>query len=273
MEASKIKCSSKKHKENDAINYCQECKLYLCNKCENLHSELFENHQLHKIDINISNMFTGYCTVENHLEKLEFFCKNHNELCCSSCITKLKGKKYGQHGNCEICFIENIKDEKINKLKENIQNLEELSNNLNDSINKLKNIFVKINEEKEQIKLKIQNIFTKIRNTLNDREDKLLLKVDEIFNDSYMKEEDINKIIKKGEKLPYEIQLSLEKGKNIEKQLNDEDNKLISLINDCLNIENNIKNMNRINENIKMCGSEQLEIKFIPEKDEEINFF
>ena len=93
MEVSKIKCSSKKHKENDAINYCQECKLYLCNKCENLHSELFENHQLYKIDINISNVFTGYCTVENHLEKLEFFCKNHNELCCSSCITKLKGKK------------------------------------------------------------------------------------------------------------------------------------------------------------------------------------
>ena len=158
-------------------------------------------------------------------------------------------------------------------MKENIKNLEELSNTLNDSINKLKNIFLKINEEKEQIKLKIQNIFTKIRNTLNDREDKLLLKVDEIFNDSYMKEEDINQIIKKGEKLPYEIKLSLEKGKNIEKQLNDEDNKLISLINDCLNIENNIKNMNRINENIKICGSEQLEIKFIPEKDEEINIF
>jgi len=46
-----------------------------------------------------------------------------------------------------------------------------LSNNINDSINNIKIIYEKINEKKEEIKLKIQKIFTKIRTALNNRED------------------------------------------------------------------------------------------------------
>ena len=39
-----IKCSLKKHKELEAIKYCQNCKIYMCNKCIKNHSELFEDH-------------------------------------------------------------------------------------------------------------------------------------------------------------------------------------------------------------------------------------
>ena len=35
------------HKEITAILYCQQCKIYMCNKCLNLHKGLFKNHQLH----------------------------------------------------------------------------------------------------------------------------------------------------------------------------------------------------------------------------------
>ena len=38
MENHKKKCSLKKHSEIDAINYCQKYRIYLCNKCKNLHS-------------------------------------------------------------------------------------------------------------------------------------------------------------------------------------------------------------------------------------------
>jgi len=41
-----IKCSSKNHKDIDAINYCQNCKIYMCNKCTINHSGLFEDHTL-----------------------------------------------------------------------------------------------------------------------------------------------------------------------------------------------------------------------------------
>ena len=52
-----------------------------------------------------------------------------------------------------------------------------------------------MNQNKEELKLKIQNIFTKLRNILNNREDELLLEVDKKFNKIYYKEE----IIKQSE--------------------------------------------------------------------------
>ena len=35
MENKKNKCSLEQHKEIDAIIFCQICKVYMCNKCEN----------------------------------------------------------------------------------------------------------------------------------------------------------------------------------------------------------------------------------------------
>jgi len=46
------KCSSLKHNENDAISFCQECRICMCNKCENHHSELFQNHHIFKLEKN-----------------------------------------------------------------------------------------------------------------------------------------------------------------------------------------------------------------------------
>ena len=51
----------------------------------------------------------------------------------------------------------------------------------NENINKLKDIFDKIEKDKEDLKLKVQNIFTKIRNVLNDWENQLLLDIDNIY--------------------------------------------------------------------------------------------
>ena len=56
----KKKCSLKKHLDLDAINYCQECKIYLCNKCQNYHSDMFENHHLYNIDNN-KEIFIDIC--------------------------------------------------------------------------------------------------------------------------------------------------------------------------------------------------------------------
>ena len=57
------------------------------------------------------------------------------------CLCKNKEKGYGQHFDCNVSLIENIKDEKRNKLKENINNLEELYKQIDQSINKLKEIY------------------------------------------------------------------------------------------------------------------------------------
>ena len=251
-----IKCSSKIHKEINATIYCQECRLYLCKKCQHFHEESYDHHLINLTNDN-DDFFTGICKEKNHINELIYYCKNHNKLCCASCIVKLPEEGNGQHTNCDICFIKDIKDEKKKILNENIKSLEMLSQNLQESINELKVIFDKIYENKESIKSKIQNIFTKIRNILNEREDELLADIDKICDNLFYKEESI----KKSEKLPNYINKCLEKSKAINNEW-DENNKLNSLINDCINLENCIKEVNNIQENIKKCKCVYPDLKF-----------
>ena len=259
------KCSLEKHKENNAISFCIQCKIYMCNKCENFHSELFPNHHLLKITQDKNNLteeiFTGLCQEKNHFCELKYFCKSHNKLCCAECITKIKGKDHGQHTDCTIASLTDIKDEKSNKLKGNIKSLEELSLNLKEAIDNLKTMFKKLEEEKEELKMKIQTVFTKLRNSLNAREDELLSDVDKKFEEEYFNED----LIKEAEKLPKKIKTSLDKGKSID---NNEDIILNSFINDCINIENNIKEIDNINSNIIKCNAIKNKVEYIQYEDD-----
>ena len=77
------------------------------------------------------------------------------------------------------------------------------------------------------------------------------------INNLFFKED----LIKDSEKLPNKIKISLEKGKSLDKDWND--NELNYFINDCIEIENNIKEINIINESIKKYNSNKnKEIKF-----------
>ena len=269
MENPNKKCSAKDHQDINAISYCQKCNIYMCNKCESLHSKLFQHLNLFKLDKDINEIFTGYCKELNHKNELEFFCKNHNQLCCAECITKIKGNGKGQHKDCDVCFLNEIKNIKKDNLTKNIDFLQSLSTGLEENINKLKELYKGINENKENLKLKIQKIFTKIRNLVNEREDKLLLEVDEKFNKYYFDEN----IILESQKLPDKIKISLEKGKKINEEWND-DEKLNSLINDCLNIEIILKEINNINECIqKSNNSYNIKIHFFPEEEDDNKIF
>ena len=86
-------------------------------------------------------------------------------------------------------------------------------NNLKDTIDKLKKILEKIEKDKDEKKMQIQKVFTNLRNLLNEREDELLSKIDKAFNEEYFDES----LIKQSDNLPKKIELSLEKGKMINK--------------------------------------------------------
>ena len=262
MEDKAKKCSSEEDKDIDAISYCGECKIYMCNKCEKYHSKLFSNHEIYNLDKSVDDIFTGFCKESNHSNKLIFFCKNHNTLCCAACLCKIEKDGNGLHKDCNVCLIEDIKNEKKEKIEFNIKYLEEISNTLNDSINNLKKISEKITKTKEELKLNIQKIFTTIRNALNNREDELLLEVDKKFEDIYFDE----KIIKQLEKLPNKVKLSLEKSKNIESNIN----KSALFLNECIKIEKNISDINKIDDVVKKCqNSINQEIKL--DTNEQIN--
>ena len=247
----------KKHNEINAVLYCQECNIYMCNKCSNYHSELFENHN--KFEIGKENLNTGICKEENHRAELQFYCRNHNQLCCGICISKIKGDKYGQHTDCDIYEIEKISDEKINNLKENVKYLEDISLCIDKSTNELKMIAIKIEENKEKLKDEISKIFTKLRNFMNKREDELLLDIENKFNEFVFDE----KLIKQGEKLPNKIKEFLETGRNIENEFKNNNKKLNILIGDCIEIENNINNIKKIQTDIDKYNSKNINIYFI----------
>ena len=195
------------------------------------------------------------------------FCKNHNIIYYRK--PELKDEKDEQHLDCDICPIKDIEEEKRNILKENIKSLENLSYILKENENKLNILFDKLNENKEELKTKIQKIFTKIRSSVNDREDDILQEVDKTFDDLFFNRD----IIKEGKKLSNQVNKSLDNGKSIDSQWNSD--KLYSLINQCLNIENNIKEINIINEKIKKFNPknfENIKMTFVPEENE-LNYF
>ena len=263
MEDKNKTCSKKLHEKIEAIIYCKECNIYMCNKCKQSHFDLFESHHLFNLDKNINDIFTGLCKDANHNVNFEYFCKTHNILCCAKCISKFKNNGNGKHGNCDICIINDIKKEKKEKLNENIKILEELSLNLKQSINELKNMFERINEDKENLKLKIQKIFTQLRNKINNKEDEILARVDNKFNKLFFKEE----FLKISENLPNKVNQLLIQGKNINNDWKEENS--ISLINDCINIEKNIININKINRKIKILNNSKIKIKFCKNNEQD----
>ena len=266
MNNNKKKCSLSDHSQNEAILFCQKCQIYMCNKCHKHHQEIFKDHLTYKLDKDINEIFTGFCKEPKHIDELKYFCKNHNKLCCAGCITKIKDEENGQHSNCNIYLIKDIAQEKKYKLKQNLIILENLSKTLIESINELKKMFEFLNANKENLKSNIQKIFTKIRNCLNDREDELLLEVENKCDELFLKED----IIKKSLILPDKITESLEKGKTIEEQWNNNNNKLNLLVNECLNIENNISEINILKESLQNYNSKNFKLEFIP-KEKDIN--
>ena len=263
-EITKKKCSLKDHEETDAIIYCQKCKIYMCNKCNNHHSQLFKDHKQYNLDNNIIRLFSDICKKDEHNMKLQYFCEDHNVLCCAACISKIKTNGNGTHSNCNVYPIEKIKDKKKSKLPENTKYLEDISKKIENSINEIKKIFEDLDKKKEKIKGDIQNIFTKIRKTVNEREDEILSQVDIEYDNLYEVD-----LIKKIEKLPNKIKISLEKSKIVDNQWEDKD-KLNSLIYYLISIEKNMMEINIINDKMKKIIDSS--IIFKPVGDEINNF-
>ncbi len=214
-------------------------------------------------------------SIQNIFE-YDSFCKTHNHLCCSSYIEKNKSKYNYQYPDCDFCLIEDIKDEKRNRLKENIKFLGNLPSPSNKLIEEIKRIFEKINENKEELKYKIQKIFTKIRNVINGREDELLLDIDRQYDKQFC-DDYINKNIIH---LSNQIKISLEKGIEIDHEWNNNNNNdkknnkhINSLINSCIRIENNIKDINELNEKIKKLNINKNKIIGLNLEENEINEF
>ena len=70
--------------------------------------------------------------------------------------------------------------------------------------------------------------------------------------------------------MPNQIKVSLEKGKILDKEWDNDNDKINSKINDCIIIEKNTKRILEINK-IEKFNNKKINIRFTSEKDEEIN--
>ena len=55
---------------------------------------------------------------------LEYYCKSHNKLCCGLCISTIKDEKNGNHKDCLIISLKEIKSEKEEKFKNNYNKIQ-----------------------------------------------------------------------------------------------------------------------------------------------------
>ena len=117
------------------------------------------------------------------------------------------------------------------------------------------------------MKIKIQKIFTKIRNEINNREDELLLKVDNKFDNLLLKEN----ILRNFTKLSEKIKITLNERKILDKEWKDDN--LIFLINDCISIENDINNIQKINNDLKIYDNKKTYTVDNSFQEEQINNF
>ena len=268
MEIQSHKCSSKDHKEVDAFKFCQECKKYFCIKCEKFHQNLFGEHHTYSLDKDLKDIFTGFCKEESHNNELNYFCKDHNLLVCANCISKIKTRGNGKHCDCNVCDINDICEEKKKNLVNKIKNLEDLSKKFQSLVNDLKIILDQIEKNKDDVKEEIQKIFTKIRTELNNREDQLLLEVDEIFEKEFHNK-CVDDVLKE-KKFPDKIKEFIDKGKMAEQNWDKNENKSF-LINNCINIENTITKINDMNASLEKSQKENKKLKFYSQSDEIIS--
>ena len=264
-------CSSKEHQNEPSISFCQKCEIYMCSKCDQIHTNLCPNHKI--INIQKSSFFpenfTIFCSVEKHHQiQLDYFCKTHNQLCCAACIAKIKDKENGQHKDCEVCSINDIKEEKKNFLDKNLLFLENLEKNFEKKYEEIKDIYNTILQAKKEVENYIKKIFSEIKENVNKREQELINEVNNQFNYLYCNEENF----KKSENLNNKINTYLNKAKKLNKKFNNNsrndfinNNNLIYFINECIDIEKNINQINIINENLKKCDLNfNIRIKFKP---------
>ena len=258
------KCSFEEHKDIDAISYCSKCDIYVCEKCKDYHNNLINRN--HNQIFNKEN--NEICLEKNHQEKLEYFCRTHNKLCCRACVTKIKGLGNGQHSECDICFVKDITDERNNLLEQNIIYLKNNRTSFDSLIKKLKEAYKEISDKKEKLKIRIQKFFTKIRNEINKREDQLLLIVEQVY-ENYFFNKNFSKDI---DKIENKLNLSINKGMLISNEYNNDEINFISLINDCILIEDCIKEINYLKENYEKYEKNETLAIDLKLKEEEINF-
>ena len=116
----KRKCS--KHQSSEVVTYYPECKKFCCEECDKLMRELFPEYHSLPIDevSELTLTFNDRCSEIGHSDcPLNYFCRDHSELCCSECAYS----EHGKHRGCKVVRIKDIENEYKGRLSASVEAL------------------------------------------------------------------------------------------------------------------------------------------------------
>ncbi|CAC5366113.1 unnamed protein product [Mytilus coruscus] len=93
---------SQRNKITKALKWCSDCEESMCQTCTDCHLSMKATKRHHIIDLQVahschSNPLTGIQFCEKHEGyPFEYFCKDHNDLCCHECMAA------NLHRSCKI---------------------------------------------------------------------------------------------------------------------------------------------------------------------------
>jgi len=176
--------------ENEATSYCLDCQDYFCEMCSRSHQavKILKNHQVIPINemndedyqkISITKLNPQiYCQIHQQ-EEIKLFCDDCRLPICSLCVP--------QHPSHKVVIITDIVGNEKQSFINLINKMKPKENELREGLNKCEEVIKQLEINSTTTQNQINELFNKIRIKLDEKEQELLNKLDEI--EKYKKKE------------------------------------------------------------------------------------
>ena len=164
-------------KSTSAVKYCSDCEEFLCSDCLIYHGKLKASLSHHVVDANVTDDQSFVVNKECPTHKdmtLDFFCTNHDSICCKSCIASM-------HSTCEnikpvdVAAIGVVHSSMYEEFTTDMVSLNNTATQLTDEWEKSK---VAWGTSKDDVKRAVEKFKAKILKRINEVEEKIMHKID-----------------------------------------------------------------------------------------------
>ena len=165
-----------------AVEWCSECDEALCSKCKVQHgiAKATRNHTPLSIE-DLAQLPSAILslkqTCDNHDEKVDFYCSNHQQLCCMKCTIT-------SHRDCtSVCSItEVVLDVKTSPGFTDLErSIDDLDQNIEEVCKETHSILASMETEKSACYSKIKDFRLSADKRLDELEQKLLDELEQIY--------------------------------------------------------------------------------------------
>ncbi|KAL3884081.1 hypothetical protein ACJMK2_030303 [Sinanodonta woodiana] len=177
-----------------AVHFCFECKEALCETCLKFHRKLSDTKEhktinINEISNNLENLFklgNGFGCPKHVSKEIEYFCRNHDILCCATCL-------FNQHRDCKLVHdlhnnTENLlRDINTNEILRKLKVIEDsLKQFLTQKKADMSDLSVKVNELEAQI----QQIRRNINEKLDEMEKAVKMEGNRLYKEGLIQHQD-----------------------------------------------------------------------------------